>query len=114
MCFRYSHKIIWLYVLATKNDLNVVFHLYLLAVLENYGMLCLLSRPHTNCIIMCMYWYLIIYIGCPSIIKSDCGTEETSLAAVKMPLRHEHNNAFSREKSFRFGSSTTNTVRNFL
>ena len=114
MYFRYSCKIIWLDVLTTNNDPNVVLHLYLLAVLENYGTLYLLSGPHTNCIIMCMYWYLIIYIGCPSIIRSDCGTENTSLAAVQMALRHEHNDAFSGEKSFRFGSSTTNTVRNFL
>ena len=52
------------------------------------------------------------YIGCPSILRSDCGTENTSLAAAQMALRHEHGDAFSG--SFRFGSSTTNTVRNCL
>ena len=53
------------------------------------------------------------YTGCPNIIRSDCGTENTSLAAAQMALRHGHDDAFSGEKSFRFGSSTTNTVRNF-
>ena len=53
------------------------------------------------------------YTGCPRIIRSDCGTENTSLATAQMALRHEHDDAFSSEKSFRFGSSTTSTVRNF-
>ena len=75
MYLRYSCKIIWLDVI-TNNDPNLVRHSYLLVVLENYGTLCLLSGPHTNCIIMCMYWYLIIYIGCPRIVRSDCGTEK--------------------------------------
>ena len=54
------------------------------------------------------------YIGCPSILRSDCGTENTSLAAAQMALRHEHHDAFSGDKSFRFGSSTTNTVSSFF
>ena len=60
-----------------------------------------------------MYVLDNMYIGCPSIIRSDCGTENTSLASAQMALRHEHDDAFSGDKSFRFGSSTTNTVRIF-
>ena len=76
MYLRYSRKIIWLDVTTSNNDPNLVLHLYLLVVLEIYGTLCLLSGPQTNCIIMCMYCYLIIYIRCPRIIRSDCGTEK--------------------------------------
>ena len=47
---------------------------------------------------------------CPSIVTSDCGTENTVLAACQIALRHEHDDEFRGEKSFRFGSSTTNTV----
>ena len=43
-------------------------------------------------------------------MRSDHGTENTTLAACHMALRHEHNDEFSGEKSFRFGASTTNTV----
>ena len=42
MYFRYSRKIIWLDVLTTNNNPNVVLHLYLLTVLENSGMSCFL------------------------------------------------------------------------
>lgn len=44
------------------------------------------------------------------IIRSDCGTENASLAACHMLLRHNHTDEFSKEKSYRYGSSTTNTV----
>jgi len=50
------------------------------------------------------------FLGCPSIVRADCGTENTTLAATHMGLRHKHQDEFSGNKSFRFGSSTTNTV----
>ena len=43
------------------------------------------------------------------IVRSDCGTENTSLAASHMALRHDHSDEYKGEKSFRYGSSTTNT-----
>ena len=33
-------------------------------------------------------------------MRSDHGTENTTLAACHMALRHEHNDEFSGEKSF--------------
>lgn len=51
-----------------------------------------------------------IILGCPTILRSDCGTENSVLAACHMALRHIHQDEFHAEKSFRFGSSTTNTV----
>ena len=53
---------------------------------------------------------LFLCEGCPSIVRADCGTENTTLAATNMALSHEHSDDFSGSKSFRFGSSTTNTV----
>ena len=53
---------------------------------------------------------VLLFTGCPSIVRSDHGTENTTLAACHMALRHEHDDEFSGEKSFRFGPSTTNTV----
>ena len=49
-------------------------------------------------------------VCCPSILRSDHGTENTVLAAIHMSLRHDHQDEFKGEKSFRYGSSTTNTV----
>ena len=50
------------------------------------------------------------FLGVPTIVRSDCGTENSSLAACHMMLRHDHTDEFSGEKSYRYGSSTTNTV----
>ena len=46
--------------------------------------------------------------GCPSIVRSDHGTENTLLAATHMSPRHGHVDDF--KGGYRFGSSTTNTV----
>ena len=52
-------------------------------------------------------------LGVPTIIRSDCGTENSSLSACQMLFRHDHDDEFKGEKSFRYGSSTTNTVNNY-
>ena len=57
--------------------------------------------------LICKYNSLL---GCPSIIRSDYGTENSVLAACHMALRHNHDDEISGARSFRFGSSTTNTV----
>ena len=52
----------------------------------------------------------VLRLGVPTLIRSDCGTENCSLASCHMMLRHHHGDEFCREKSYRYGSSTTNTV----
>lgn len=49
-------------------------------------------------------------LGVPVLVRSDCGTENASLAACHMLLRHGHDDPFCKDKSYRYGSSTTNTV----
>ena len=53
---------------------------------------------------------IIMRTGVPTIVRSDRGTENSSLATCHMLLRHSHSDEFKVEKSFRYGSSTTNTV----
>lgn len=63
-----------------------------------------------------MYGYMsrqFIHVGVPTIVRSDCGTENSCLATCHMLLRHNHDDEFKCEKSFRYGSSTTNTVSRF-
>lgn len=55
--------------------------------------------------------FINFLLGCPSIIRSDYGTENSILATCHMALRHNHDDELSGERSFRFGSSTTNTVK---
>lgn len=48
--------------------------------------------------------------GCPSIMMADRGTETILVGTCQMAMRHACDDTFSGEKSFRYGSSTTNTV----
>ena len=58
-----------------------------------------------------IYKKLLTYsVGCPTLIRCDCGTENTEVAACHMSMRHNHTDQFKGEKSVRFGASTTNTV----
>ena len=103
--FRYSRKIIWLKVLRTNNDPNVILLYYLLATLSLNG----------TCLKIFIPFVMIeSYKGCPCIMRSDHGTENTSLSACHMALRHYHEDEFSGEKSYRYGSSTTNTVKTIV
>ena len=86
--------------MTTNNDPSVILLPYLLSALENNG-ITLFSVSFFN---------VLLFTGCPSIVRSDYGTENTTLAACHMALRHEHDDEFSGEKSFWFGPSTTNTV----
>ena len=51
------------------------------------------------------------YAGCPRIVRSDYGTENCFLAATQIALRMNHTDSFSGIKSYRYGKSTTSTVR---
>ena len=54
--------------------------------------------------------FVIIILGVPTLIRIDYGTENCSLAACHMMLRHHHHGVFKGERSYQYGSSTTNTV----
>lgn len=45
-------------------------------------------------------WMLFLSSGCPGIVRADCGTENTTLAATHMALRHEHSDDFSEPEVF--------------
>ena len=49
--------------------------------------------------------YIIVcyHVGCPSIVRADHGTENTTFAAAH-GLRHQHHDDFSGNKRFEFGS----------
>ena len=51
-------------------------------------------------------------IGCPSVLQFDCGNEHVSIASTQYAMRENDDDSFAGDKSFRFGKSTSNTVRN--
>lgn len=78
----YSRKILWLEVVKSNNDPSVPAKLYLDTVQS--------------------------LKGCPKIVRSDCGTENVTLAAMQCSLRALHTDEFAAEKAHRFGPSPAN------
>ena len=46
-----------------------------------------------------------MFIGCPTLLRSDYGTENTSIATCQMMFRHPHRDRYAGPNSFVFGSS---------
>ncbi|KAL5477457.1 hypothetical protein EMCRGX_G024257 [Ephydatia muelleri] len=84
----YSRKILWLEVSTTNNDPAVVIKYYLDTVLKLGGYLTLL--------------------------RSDYGTENTSIATCQMMFQHPHRDRYAGPNSFVFGSSIRNTIKKIL
>lgn len=52
----------------------------------------------------------IINTGCPSVVRMDCETENSLVAAVQYAFREHHYDCFAGEKSFQYGTSPSNIV----
>lgn len=53
---------------------------------------------------------LYMHAGCPSVVRMDCGTENSMVATVQYAFHEEHNDQFSAERSFQYGTSPSNIV----
>lgn len=51
---------------------------------------------------------ILMTIGAPRIVRSDCGTENVNIAFMQPYLRHNHGDCFAGALSFRYGKSVTN------
>lgn len=78
----FSRKVMWLACGPTNNDPNVIAH-YFLSCVRNLGVT-------------------------PMRLRTDCGTENGTMAAIQCTLRHHHNDYFSGASSHMYGSSTNN------
>lgn len=78
----YSRKIIWLEVVRTNNEPQVPARYYLQSVRE--------------------------ISGCPVILRTDCGTENGTMAAMQCYLRQDGNDEFAGGKAHRYGTSPSN------
>ena len=78
----YSRRVLWLYVDTTNNDPKVMAS-YFVDCVEEVG-------------------------GCPSLVRTDCGTENVVIAGVQCFLRAECNDDLAGEKAHRYGPSTGN------
>lgn len=78
----YSRKIIWLRAVHSNNNPEVIARLFLNAVRE-IG-------------------------GCPEKVRSDCGTENVTLATIQCYLRRNHGDENAGTKSHMYGPSHSN------
>ena len=56
------------------------------------------------------FYYMYAYIGCPTIVRSDRGTENCNVEFLQPFLREACNDTLQGKKSFIYGKSTTNQV----
>ena len=78
----YSHRVMWLYVDTTNNDPKVM------------------ARYFVDCVEEVK--------GCPSLVRTDCGTENVVIAGVQSFLRAKCNDDLAGEKAHHYGPSTGN------
>lgn len=101
---RFSRKILWLRVAASNNNPRYISSYYIQCVCEIEGgsQISALQHRYNN--------YLYGLSGCPSILRTDAGSENSTLAFVQPILRHYHTDEFAQERSFRYGPSISNQV----
>ncbi|KAF3842919.1 hypothetical protein F7725_001768, partial [Dissostichus mawsoni] len=78
----YSRKVLWLKCGATNNDPGVIAQNYIRCVTE-HGVI-------------------------PMRLRTDCGTENGTMAAIQCALRSRHSDNFAGAASHMYGSSTAN------
>ena len=78
----YSRRVMWLDIVRSNNDPRVVGKLYY------------------NCITSLKF--------CPTILRTDRGTENGIMASAQCFLRRNHTDSLSGDKAHRYGSSHTN------
>ena len=60
---------------------------------------------------MCNTGYFLFYgLGCPTVLRCDYGTENTSLATTQIAFQLHHTDAMAGEKSFVYGPSESNII----
>lgn len=78
----FSRRILWLEVGSTNNDPRIIANYFLNYVDEVQG--------------------------CPTILRTDCGTENANVAFIQSTLREHHGDAFSGAASHQYGRSVSN------
>jgi len=51
-----------------------------------------------------------MFSGCPTLLCSDYGTENVSLAKARIAMRMSHDDSLAGKKSFMYGPSSANVV----
>ena len=102
--YRFSRRIMWLKVSTTNHDPAVILTYYLECVQKING-----NLPAFLLYIVELEW-AFYFLGCPTVVRLDCGTENGKVAAVQIAFRMSHGDSLSGQNSVRYGHSHSNVV----
>jgi len=91
----------WLHVAPSNNDPYIIAGYYLECVKMIQG------TVHNYLEILCA---IMCSLGCPSVVRSDRGSENCNVGFLQPFLRRNGEDCFSGEKSFMYGKFTSNQV----
>lgn len=94
---------LWLNAASTNNDPRCVAHYFIQCIKENQGNYTFMVEKNTR---------ITSHAGCPQVLRTDRGTENSMIAVIQPMLRNSHSDSFAREKSHIYGRSTSNQVYN--
>ena len=102
----------WLKVAASNNNPRFVASHYFERVRQVGGIFSLMNFiiGHNKDFTLHLSIGFSRHPGCPSVLRTDAGTENPVLSLVQPILCHLHNDDFIQERSFRYGRSTSNQV----
>ena len=101
---RFSRRMMWLKVSTTNHDPAVILTYYLECVQKMNG-----NLPAFLLYIVASEW-AFGFLGCPTVVRLDCGTENGKVAAVQIAFRMSHGDSLSGQNSVRYGHSHSNVV----
>ena len=103
----YSRRVLWLEVGTTNNDPSIVAYYFLRYVKRIQGKVTKIVVIMQN---LCLIHVVLLFVGTPCILRTDLGTENSTLAFMQPFLRRNHSDRFHGIESFRYGMSTSNQV----
>ena len=59
---------------------------------------------------VCSVFYAALFSGCPGIVRTDRGTENSTVAFLQPFLRRNGRDRLAGERSFQYGKSASNQV----
>ena len=88
--FRYSQRIIWLKAASSNNDPYYIARNYFDSVRRENG---------KSIFTPLNFFPVSLHVGCPRVLRTDRGTENSLLAVIQPVLRHYHGDSLAQEKS---------------
>ena len=91
----------WLKVASSNNNPRYIASFYCECVTKVGG-------SYSGNIIFFVSVLSYLFAGCPSVLRTDLGTENSNIAVIQPVLRHYDCDSLAGEKSHRYGKNQVN------